>query len=290
MRYEPQIREVFRELGVPEELALLPHVESSFRNHVRSRYGAAGMWQFMPATGRIYMTVDEVVDQRLIPKYATRAAAKLLKSNYRKLGTWPLAITAYNHGPAGMRRAVRKVGTTDFATIVAEYDGRTFGFASRNFYAQFLAAKRAAGDYETHFGKLPPLPITPLDVVELPVYLDARVLTDHLGIDEGAVADLNLALRDSVWNAQKWIPAGYELHLPKGTVGEDTQAWLASLPGQYKHAQQKMRRFHVVKRGETLGGIASKYNASVKRLLAINNIKNANRIYPGQKIELTQTR
>ena len=60
--------------------------------------------------------------------------------NYRLVGTWPLAVTAYNHGPGGLRRAQEELGTSDIAVIVKRYQGSTFGFASRNFYCSFLAA------------------------------------------------------------------------------------------------------------------------------------------------------
>ena len=98
------------------------------------------MWQIMPATGRLYLRVNRNVDERLNVRAATLAAAQILRDNYEKLGTWPLAITAYNHGANGMRRAVDTVGTTDFGVIVQRYRGPLFGFASQNFYAEFLAA------------------------------------------------------------------------------------------------------------------------------------------------------
>ena len=111
--YEDDMRAVFRHLGLPEDLAYLPHVESSFNVEAYSKYGAAGLWQFMRSTGRRYLTINYVVDERLDPAIATRAAARLLRDNYTALKSWPLAITAYNHGAAGMRRAKRKLGTDD---------------------------------------------------------------------------------------------------------------------------------------------------------------------------------
>ena len=106
------MRAVFRDQGMPDDLALLPHVESSFNVRAYSKYGAAGVWQFMRGTGRRFMKVDYVVDESLDPITATRAAARLLRENYAILGTWPLALTAYNHGAAGMARAVRSSAPT----------------------------------------------------------------------------------------------------------------------------------------------------------------------------------
>jgi membrane-bound lytic murein transglycosylase D len=131
--WEKQIARTLAQHGVPPEIAALPHVESSFNLAAYSKVGAAGLWQFMPGTAKRFMRVDSVVDERLDPYSATEAAANLMLYNYRLLGTWPLAVTAYNHGPGGLRRAQDELGTSDIAVIVKRYQGATFGFASRNF-------------------------------------------------------------------------------------------------------------------------------------------------------------
>ncbi|NOR66300.1 MAG: transglycosylase SLT domain-containing protein [Woeseiaceae bacterium] len=137
--WEAHIREILADKGLPPELVALPHVESSFNPKARSRVGAAGLWQFTRGTGRRFMRIDRSVDERMDPYLSTVAAAKLLSHNYSATGTWPLAITSYNHGTAGMRRAARKLCTKDITRIVREYKSRRFGFASRNFYVAFLA-------------------------------------------------------------------------------------------------------------------------------------------------------
>ncbi len=152
--YLPEMERIFAEAGVPLELTRLPHIESSFENRALSKVGAAGIWQIMPATGRLYLRVNKNVDERLNVRAATMAAAQILRENYEKLGTWPLAITAYNHGANGMRRAVDTVGTTDFGIIVQRYRGPLFGFASQNFYAEFLAALELSQNYQQYFGDL----------------------------------------------------------------------------------------------------------------------------------------
>ena len=107
---------------------MLPHVESSFNAAAYSKVGAAGLWQFMRSTGRRYMRVDDAVDERLDPYRSTEAAAQLLAYNYRVLGSWPLALTAYNHGAAGMRRAEgNPCGTDDYVKI-----NRTYSAAARS--------------------------------------------------------------------------------------------------------------------------------------------------------------
>ncbi|MGE3539520.1 MAG: LysM peptidoglycan-binding domain-containing protein [Candidatus Tectimicrobiota bacterium] len=149
--YLPEIEEIFASMGLPQELTMLPHVESSFENRALSKVGAAGIWQIMPATGRRFLRVDGGVDERLNIRQATIAAARLLRENYDLLGTWPLAVTAYNHGAYGMKQAVATVGSTDFGLIFQQYRGPLFGFASQNFYAEFLAAVEVAKNYKQYF-------------------------------------------------------------------------------------------------------------------------------------------
>src|ERR1017187_6264494 len=115
--WEAHIARVLEQHGVPKEIAALPHVESSFNPAAYSKVGAAGLWQFMPSTAKRYLRIDGAVDNRLDPFRSTEAAAQLLAYNYRVLGTWPLALTAYNHGTAGVRHAKESLGTDDIATI-----------------------------------------------------------------------------------------------------------------------------------------------------------------------------
>lgn len=145
-------REILSRSGVPEDLALLPLVESSFEN-VRSKAGAVGIWQFTRSTGRLYLTINNRVDERLDPRKAALAAARLLRGNYDALGSWPLAITAYNHGRGGMQRAQQAHGS-DLVAIINDYKGPVFGFASMNFYAEFLAAVEVYKNYPAYFGEL----------------------------------------------------------------------------------------------------------------------------------------
>jgi membrane-bound lytic murein transglycosylase D len=110
---------IFRREGVPVELTRLPFIESSFDVQAYSKVGAAGIWQFMPSTGRLYnLRINPAFDERRDPLMASEAAARFLKANYEKLGSWPLAITAYNYGPAGLATAVNTLNTADIATII----------------------------------------------------------------------------------------------------------------------------------------------------------------------------
>jgi hypothetical protein len=136
----PRILTILRQHQVPAELAALPMVESTFNPAAYSKAGAAGLWQFIRSTGKQYSLISRRRDDRRDPVRATEAAAHLLRNNYEALGSWPLAIVAYNHGHAGIRAASTVVGSTAIEDIVARYNGPRFGFASKNFYAEFLAA------------------------------------------------------------------------------------------------------------------------------------------------------
>ncbi len=142
-KWLPRVEAILKKNGVPRELRALPFIESTFNPLARSSAGAAGLWQLMPATARqLGLRVDRKVDERLDVLKATQAAAKMLDQNYDMLDSWPLAITGYNHGPYGMQRAVKAVGSNDITVLIAKYRKRTWGFASKNFYVEFLAALR----------------------------------------------------------------------------------------------------------------------------------------------------
>jgi membrane-bound lytic murein transglycosylase D len=153
-RYLETFRQIFEKEGLPGDIVLLPLVESSFENRALSTAGAAGIWQFTRSTGRLYLSVNRSLDERLDPAKATRAAARLLHDNYNALGSWPLAITAYNHGRAGMVRAQSEVGSSDITKVIDEYRAPLFGYASMNFYSEFLAAVDVYNNYERYFGGL----------------------------------------------------------------------------------------------------------------------------------------
>jgi membrane-bound lytic murein transglycosylase D len=212
--WQKDIAHALKEKGLPPELAALPLVESSYNPRAYSKVGAAGLWQFMPSTGRRFMRIDRAVDDRMDPFRATDGAAQLLAYNYRILGTWPLALTAYNHGVAGMRRAVETLGTTDIVTIVRNYQSRTFGFASRNFYVSFLAALKIERDPQKYFGAIVPLREERFREVKVPAYVSIGPLERAVGVDSETLRDLNPALRPAVWRGRRAVPRGYELRLP----------------------------------------------------------------------------
>jgi membrane-bound lytic murein transglycosylase D len=280
------IEQVLEERGVPVELAALPHVESSYNPRAYSRVGAAGIWQFTRSTGRRYLRIDHVVDERLDPYRATVAAARLLHDNYEVTQSWPLAITAYNHGAEGMRRAVRKLGTRDIATIVKRYQSRTFGFASRNFYASFLAAVGVDRDALRYFGALDREVPVEYETAVLPHYYPASSLGRALGVDPEEIRSHNLSLRPAVWDGVKYVPRGFELRVPRDSLVLPIATALERIPAAERLAQQHRDRYHKVRRGETLSKIARRYGVQQRQLVALNNLRSRHRIRAGQVLVL----
>ena len=280
--YLDQIRTILKSNGVPEDLAYLPHVESSFNPDAYSKFGAAGIWQFTRSTGRRYMTVGYVLDERRDPLRATHAAAQLLKENYEKLGSWPLAITAYNHGAAGMARARQKHG--DYPTIFKSYRSRTFKFASRNFYSEFLAARQVASDHTAYFGPLTLATPTPSHTVTLKGYARLQDLSDHFAVSPEIIRKMNPALRSPVFNDQKYLPKGYHLRLPPDAAPSGTA--LAALPDSLYKSAQKPSRFYTVQRGDTAGRIARTHGVRLSDLILANNLSTRATIYPRQTLRI----
>ena len=285
-RYRDHINKEFTRLGVPIELAALPHVESSYNTAARSHVGASGIWQFTRSTGRRFMQIDHVLDERNDPFLATTAAGKLLAYNYSIAGNWPMAITAYNHGLAGARRAMRQHGDTSYVDIMRNYRGRTFGFASRNFYVAFLAAKEVDQNTDRYFPGLAPYQPVDYDVLELDVYVPADELAAALNVRERDIARHNPALQATVWQGSKHLPQGFSLRMPSSMVNGTMANLISSLPDDVLFDKQLPDLFHTVARGDTLSEIADSYDTRVSTLVALNNLTSRNRIRAGQQIRL----
>lgn len=283
--YLEVIKSILTKHNVPEDLAYLPHVESSFNIHSYSKVGAAGIWQFMHSTGKLYLTINYSIDERRQPIIATAAAARLLRHNYDELGSWPLAIIAYNHGLNGMRRAIEQVGVKDICQITAEYESRSFQFASRNFYPEFIAAKRIGKNPTAYF---PGLKLdAPRDYFEYVTthYLDYKTMINHCGINANEFRILNLHLRPPVLSGERRIPKGTTLFIP----ANNKNAFIAkysSLDPKLKHESQLPSTWYKVRRGDTLSKIAKQFGVSKSSLIHLNAIKNPNRLRAGQTLKL----
>lgn len=285
-RWRDFVNEQFTALGVPVEIAALPHVESSYNPEARSHVGASGIWQFTRSTGRRYMRVDHVVDERNDPYAATRAAGRLMAYNYSITGNWPMAITAYNHGLAGVRRAMRKHGDTAYVEILRNYNGRTFGFASRNFYVAFLAAKEVDQNVERYFPGLVYEKPTDYSTASLPAYVSVAGLSEALGTTPKEIRKHNPGLQATIWQGSKYLPKGYELRMPANALDQPLSTLLSGLPADSLYDRQLPDLFHKVARGDTLSQIAEAYDTRVSTLVALNNLSSSHRIRIGQNLRL----
>ncbi|WPL17797.1 Membrane-bound lytic murein transglycosylase D precursor [Thiorhodovibrio winogradskyi] len=281
--WKRQIERIFEDRGLPLGLAALPHVESSYNPKAISKVGAAGLWQFMPATARRYIRVDDEVDERFDVIKSTHAAANLLHHNYSVLERWPLALTAYNHGLAGVRRAARATGSDDIVRIIAEYQGDRFGFASRNFYVAFVAAHDLAQAPDQYFRTLDPE--SALEV-RVPAYLPAPRLARYLDISLHDLRAVNPRIHHDIWNGGQLIARDARLRLPpdiKKTVAERKLAEFAAL---YGFDGPLPLTHHDLKYGESLSGIAARFGTSVQDLVAINDLDDAHQVKTGQRLRV----
>lgn len=209
--YLQGMEEIFQNHNLPVELTRLPFVESSFNHQAVSKVGASGIWQFMDYTGKSFMTVNEHIDERKSPFKATEAAARLLKENHMILHrSWPLAITAWNHGPSGIRKAIKSAESKEIADIVNGYQSRTFDFASSNFYSEFLAALYTEKYKEYLFQDLKFERTLDLHTVKLARSISAKELLRRSGLSKEDFIffnpDLNVALARNIS-----IPSGFSL-------------------------------------------------------------------------------
>lgn len=213
-KYFPAIEEEFKSQGIPVEITRLAFVESSFNLMARSKVGASGVYQIMPATGRQYLKMHSGVDERNDPIKASRAAAKLLKLNYSLTGSWPLAITAYNHGVGGIKRAVRSVGSNDIHQLINRYRGNQFGFASKNFYASFLGVLATLKDADRIFPEVPKVSPMNFEAVRLTKATGLKDLKKKYSMTSQEVAAMNPDISGHVVRNHGVLPRGYVLKVP----------------------------------------------------------------------------
>ena len=278
-----QIEDIFLSYGLPIDLIYLPHVESSFNLKAYSKSGAAGIWQFVREAGKRFMTVDYAIDERWDPIRSSEAAAQLLKHSYEKFGNWPLAITAYNHGISGMLSATWTKG--GYEEIFNHYKSKVFGFASRNYYSEFLAAREVAANYEKYFGKI--TRDTPVETREIVLagYSSIKDLGEYFGVDMATIRKHNPSLRIPVFRGQKYVPKGYSLRLPSDAV-QNRMGASTELPwNMYKH-HQKSSRIYRVKTGDNITNIAKMHGIKVSDLILANKINSKGVIYVNQHLRL----
>ncbi len=285
--YLPQMERIFARYDLPAQLTRLPLVESSFNVDAYSKDGAAGIWQFIPSSARIYMRLDDIVDDRRDVWYSTDAAARHLRDDYEALRNWPLAVTAYNHGRGSLARGLIAVQGTTLSDLLTRWHNDNFGFASRNFYAEFLAAS----DVDHAWRAQHPLvgsrgDLLHYDTVTIRDYLPYETVRKLTGLDEDAFRALNPAYKSEVVSGKLYVPPGHQIRVPAGAATQFATAYEA-LPANERYSHQRLYyATYVVHRGDTLGKLAHRYGVSTAAILAANGMKPHTPIRAGKPIRI----
>jgi len=285
-RYLPMMERIFSEHGLPVELTRLPFIESSFDYTAYSSVGAAGIWQFMPRTGKLFsLAITAAVDERRDPIESTIAAASYLRSAYEELGTWPLAITSYNHGPYGVKKAVRKIGTSEIAAIIEHPTTRVFGFASNNFYAEFVAALEVYANYRSYFPDVVIERALEFEQVTLSAPASIGHIRTQLGVSLEDLRLLNYAVSKKAWEGRVSLPRGYALKVPLGVAARAGRLASSPEPAVVAASSVYGGTVYKVRSGDTLGKIAQKFRVSVKDLKDQNDLS-ADNLRVGQSLTI----
>lgn len=291
-KYLPAMEQIFvSEYGLPKELTRVPFIESSFDYTAYSSVGAAGIWQFMPRTAKVHgLMLGKFIDERRDPIKATRAAAEYLKSAFQRLGNWPLAVTSYNHGVAGVAQKVSRSGTNDLAAMIEDPSERYFGFASSNFYPEFLAALEIYDNSDKYFPELNPEPPLKVVSVRLPSSMSATYVARQLGCGIDDLKDSNYAVLDPVWKGKGKLPAGFTLRVPLAYQARLTNISSASPEPELRNVGPTSSSIYggssyTVRKGDSLNTIAKRYGTSQDDIVKLNSLKSGG-VKVGQQIKV----
>ena len=266
------------EAGLPSQLSWLPLVESGFKVRALSRASALGLWQFISSTGLRYgLTRDTWVDLRIDPEASTDAAIAYLLDLHGLFGDWPKALAAYNCGEGRVLRLQRRNPDEflDFWDLYAVLPRETRRYVPRLYAA--LAIVENPGKYGV---TLPdPMPgLGPVETAKINRSVKLADLDGKLGLEKGTLHSLNPALRHKATPNRE-----FNLKVPEG-VGDVLRTSIESVAVWSPPTPQYVT--HRVRRGETLGGIASRYSTSVSAIMRVNRIRSAHRIWPGQRLKI----
>jgi membrane-bound lytic murein transglycosylase D len=301
--YYPWMKAVFDKYNLPEELVYITIIESALNPTAVSPAGATGIWQFMYGTGKLYgLEVDSYVDDRRDPYKATEAAARHFRDLYNIFGDWGLAISAYNCGAGNVRKAIqRSGGKTDFWGVYPYLPRET-----QNYFPAFIGAMYMM-TYHNLYGIQPAKITIPCDVDTVMINKETHFMqiANVLGVSYDEIKSLNpqykkdvipaftksmpvrlrsndllryIAMSDSVskYNYDTYFNPTKNLNqiaATEGTVTEDGMMIVQKTPNKY----------HVVKKGETLGKIAAKYHTTVASLKSLNHLHTTS-LRVGQKL------
>jgi membrane-bound lytic murein transglycosylase D len=278
-RYVPMIQRIFAEAGLPQDLAWIAFIESSFLPHARSNKAAHGIWQFMPRTGREYgLKSNGIIDERRDPEKATRAAATYLAYLHELFDDWYLAMAAYNAGEGKIMRGIQRTGARDFWQLAANRNA--IRKQTKNYVPAFLASVLISKN-PSHYGfDVTPAPPLEYDTVVLdrPVSLEHLAAGAQLTLDD--LQELNPELRLPVTPTE---PEGYSLKVPAGSHDAVLAAY-ADAPT----AKPPTFKTYVAKKGDTLPRIAKRHGVTVAALASANSLSTRSRVARGQEIMIPE--
>jgi membrane-bound lytic murein transglycosylase D len=275
-QYLPMIQEIFRDEGLPLDLAYVPLIESGFKTNALSRAKAKGIWQFMRGTGlENGLSYDWYLDERSDPEKATRAAAKYLKTLYGQFGDWHLALASYNGGPGRVQRAMARSGKKDFWTLTSSR--RYLPRETRDYVPLILAAVVVAKN-PAQYGLVvdSPTDILTIEPVMLPTAVDLRLIAEWVGLPVESIREMNPELR-------RWTTplraADYELNVPEGMADLIRERLVEFDPEDLAPVTR-----YTVKKGETLVSIAKKLGVTRTDLAEANYLKTSAKLATGQRL------
>jgi membrane-bound lytic murein transglycosylase D len=265
-RWRDMMRRVFRRKSLPEDLVWVSMMESGFDSAARSPAGAAGLWQFMPETAKIYgLSIDRWVDQRFGAMPATEAAAEFLGDLHRRFGSWELVLAAFNMGYAGLSSVVRRYNTNDFWSL-AHTEG-TLPWETTVYVPKILAAAVVAHN-PASFGLSDVIVDPPVETDEVSASPGTALalVAQAAGCTSKDVETLNPELR-----AARTPPIGegdavYPVRVPQGKGAAAAQGLARS-----RRDQPPLERY-VVRFGETLDQIAASHKTTIQKLVDLNGI------------------
>lgn len=279
-KYMEEMRRIFSERGLPPQLTMIPFIESAFNLKAYSHAGAAGIWQFIEATGKRYLRIDEFVDERYDPILGAYAAATHLANEFKFLKSWPMTVNAYNTGPGRMLQAKRQLGTTDISKIIKFFKGSGYGKDSKNYFPEFLAAVHIYENQEEFFGEIKKAGPEKFEFMALPGDMNIQELAREAGVSTKIITDMNLSLKPDVAAGLKNLPKGYLLKVPADMKDEI----LVAMKELYK--ETRYATHHIVRRGDSIKRIAKTYDISVDDLSHLNKLLPKQKLRTGDILQL----
>jgi len=259
--HSAQMERQLMENNLPKELLGVVFVESLFYNHARSKAGAGGLWQLLRGTAKENIFVNGLVDERFDPVLATRAAIVYLKGAYQRFGSWPLAITSYNYGRAGIQRAINSGTVTNFDDLYTTFQGKRFGFAAKNYYAEFLAALEVYQNANSYFPEINKANPWSYDIYTLPHPVFFSSLQKVPGLKDYLMA-FNPALTPEARKGKEVLPEGFKLRIPSGTQHLLTKRLKSLSQAERRRAEQKVRARHHANGRQNIFQIAKQHDIS----------------------------